>query len=119
MIRNLPAMFLSIVIIGLFTIAMLVPVQYLPFDTSYDKVKHAAFFVFITLSISACINLSIWKIAIFVSLFAVLSEVAQHYLPYRSGSLDDLIADLLGVLIGCILAKVISVSYFLIKNSIK
>jgi VanZ family protein len=47
---------------------------------------------------------------IFISLliFAVLSEYIQYYLPYRTFNINDLLANVFGVLLGIILAKPLS-----------
>ncbi|GAA0857644.1 VanZ family protein [Aliiglaciecola litoralis] len=99
------ASLILLLLLILFSVAMLVPVEYLPIDTSNDKIKHAIFFIVITLAVAFSLRTALWKVAGIVSLFAIVSEVAQHLIPYRSGNIDDLLADFSGVLVGCVLIK--------------
>ncbi|WJG08320.1 VanZ family protein [Aliiglaciecola sp. LCG003] len=94
---------LAALVFGIFLLLMFVPVEYIPVDTRSDKLLHALLFVLITLVAKPVLKCPLWMLVIGLTLFAVLSEVAQHFIPYRSGSLDDFYADLTGITLACAL----------------
>lgn len=111
MIRSRFAATMCVLLVLLFSVALLVPVQYLPFDTRYDKLQHALFFAVITVLLAMSVRLPMLKIGLLVSLFAVVSELTQNFIPYRSGNLDDLIADMIGVIVSCLSIALLQVLY--------
>lgn len=106
---------IAILILVVFIVAMFVPVKYIPVDTQYDKLQHAGFFILITLSFYICISQKLWKVALAATAIAMLSELIQIVLPYRSGSMDDLWADFIGI--G--LASTAILIFVLIKRGLK
>lgn len=69
-----------------------------------DKVLHAALFVPIIPLAWAAVKpkYAITKILLLWSglLFGALTEIVQHYLPYRTGDIADLAADVVGSVLG-------------------
>jgi len=74
--------------------------QSLPADIPHsDKYGHILVFFCLSVLIYKCINVSRrYQILMLVS-YGVLVECIQYYIPYRSGGLDDVIADALGVVL--------------------
>jgi VanZ family protein len=100
-------------------VAMLV-ISYLAFsaqensmlDTGYDKSNHfIAFFVLAFLCHFSFIQKNrVYSIFLPLLIYAVFIESVQYFLPYRTFSLLDIIADIFAVLVYLILAQ------WLIKN---
>ncbi len=83
-------------------------------DTLNDKLLHMLGFIF--LSISAYLSKNFTRqrhIFFFLVSYALFIEIIQFFLPYRNYSNLDLIADLIGIIFGLILAKIMN---FLVKN---
>lgn len=100
---------IAVLILAVFVVAMLVPIKYIPVDNQYDKLIHAGFFMLITLSFYLCLSQKLWKVAFAATVIAVLSELIQIVLPYRSGSMEDLWADFIGI---CVASAVILIFAF-------
>ena len=73
-------------------------------DVLPDKIIHTLLFIpIIPLTWGAVRpNMVITKIVIFWSglIFGVITEVIQHYLPYRTGDISDVAADIVGSVLG-------------------
>ncbi len=69
-----------------------------------DKVLHAILFIPIIPLAWAAVKpkYAITKVLVLWSglLFGILTEVVQHYLPYRTGDIADLAADVVGSVLG-------------------
>ena len=79
-----------------------------------DKLLHMLGFIF--LSISAYLSQNFTRqrhIFFFLISYAFVIEIIQFFLPYRNYSNLDLIADLIGIISGLILVKIMN---FLVKN---
>lgn len=100
-----------------FSVAMVIPVEYLPIDTRYDKIQHATVFFTLTYSITVCLRLNHWFIGLSLSLFAVASECVQNLLPYRSGSWEDLYADFIGIGVACLTIEILLRIYYAARNA--
>ncbi len=62
-----------------------------------DKYGHIIVFFCLSVLIYKCFNIArIWQVLILVS-YGIAVECVQHFIPYRSGGLDDVAADALGV----------------------
>ena len=81
---------------------------------NFDKVVH--FFTFLLLSIIFLFAYSFSKpffaVAFLMSMFGLLIEVVQLYVPNRLFSVYDLIADVLGVLAALLIYKLIDKKLF-------
>ncbi|GAB5382444.1 MAG: hypothetical protein Alis3KO_08500 [Aliiglaciecola sp.] len=98
--RKLAAI-VSLFVVAVFIVSMTVPVEYIPFGGRYDKIKHALFFVVITLSFKSYLKTNIWLLGAGIAVFAALSEWMQQLIPHRSGNLEDLYADWIGIGLTC------------------
>jgi len=69
-------------------------------DIQYaDKFKHTIAFFWLTL-LSFLGWRNHWLVRfLFIIAFGALIEIVQHYLPYRSASIPDLLADTFGILL--------------------
>ena len=79
-----------------------------------DKLLHVLGFIF--LSISAYLSQNFTRqrhIFFFLVSYALIIEIIQFFLPYRNYSNLDLIADLIGIISGLILVKIMN---FLVKS---
>ncbi|PCJ96231.1 MAG: hypothetical protein COA45_11430 [Zetaproteobacteria bacterium] len=74
------------------------------FFIHFDKVFHSMFFTGLALNIPLTRNM-FGRILAFILLIALgfSIEVVQYYIPHRSASLYDLIANIIGVLFGFML----------------
>lgn len=78
-------------------------------QTGNDKINHAAaYFVFAVIFYFAWKSDNLFVITGCGMAFGVLVEVIQYFLPYRSAELGDLIADLVGVVLGLMVVKFLS-----------
>ena len=83
----------------IFTLAVY-PLKH-PIVSDNDKVNHVlAFAVFMALGTAAHIRLGQLLLSLSGLGYGMLIEGAQHFLPYRSCSLGDLLADAVGMVIG-------------------
>ncbi|GHB57084.1 teicoplanin resistance protein VanZ [Psychrosphaera saromensis] len=64
-----------------------------------DKIAHFLIFFSLTLLLDLSFKLSVNKILLILSAYGVTIEVLQSFLPYRSASLGDILADILGVVV--------------------
>ena len=79
--------------------------------TGWDKLNHVL--AFVALSWSACLGSGgsrrgLWRLAIGLLAFGGLIEIAQLYVPGRSGEWGDLLADTIGIGFGTALALALS-----------
>jgi VanZ family protein len=74
--------------------------QSLPSDIPHtDKYGHILVFFCLSILIYKCINIRRrYQIVILIA-YGIAVECVQYYIPYRSGGLDDVIADGLGVIL--------------------
>lgn len=96
-IRNKAGLVIAGVSILLFFIALLLPVEYIPLDTSQDKYHHAFFFFGLTILLYLCTHLRFWILCIFMLILASSSELSQMLAPQRSSNWEDLKADFYGI----------------------
>ena len=79
-----------------------------------DKLLHMLGFIFLSISAYLSQNfISQRHIFFFLVSYALIIEIIQFFLPYRNYSNLDLIADLIGIISGLILVKIMN---FLVKN---
>lgn len=64
-----------------------------------DKIAHFLIFFSLTLLLDLSFKLSVSKNLLILSTYAVIIELLQSFLPYRTASLGDILADILGVII--------------------
>lgn len=70
-----------------------------------DTIGHFLGFFILAWVIHSLINISLFKTALIITVYAVLSELGQFYLGYRSGEINDTIADITGVLFFILIKK--------------
>lgn len=97
MIRSRFSLLIALVSVLIFFIALLVPVEYIPLDTRYDKQQHAIFFCGITLLFYACLRIRLWVLVLAMMTVAIVSELSQMLAPKRSSNWQDLQADFIGI----------------------
>ena len=79
-----------------------------------DKLLHVLGFIFLSISAYLSQNFTHHRqIFFFLISYAMFIEIIQFFLPYRNYSNLDLIADLIGIISGLILVKIMN---FLVKN---
>lgn len=71
-----------------------------------DKLEHFLLFGYITYVFSRIVPL--WAAAFFALLLGVSTECVQYFLPYREGSLMDVVADALGVFSAVVILNLFS-----------
>ena len=64
-----------------------------------DKYGHILAFFTLSLLLHKSTALSIIKQIILLTCFGVAVAVIQSYIPYRSGGVDDVVADVIGILL--------------------
>ncbi|MBN7818941.1 VanZ family protein [Bowmanella yangjiangensis] len=102
----------------IFCVMLWLPTQYLLVDGSNDKQHHIGFFFGLTLLCWFSLRYHpAWQLCMLL-LFAVLSELSQHWVPHRHSSWDDLQANLSGIALGYVLLILIKLGKkFLSKGS--
>lgn len=68
----------------------------------FDKYAHFAVFFFLTLLAELALKWNLWSKLAFVAIYGLFIEVLQHFVPHRSASLGDFIADAAGIICGSI-----------------
>lgn len=86
-----------------FSLMMLIPVEYIPVDTYFDKLFHACLFTLITFTLFFFFHYRFLKTILVVVALAIFSELVQVLLPYRSGGMNDLWADLIGIMVASLI----------------
>ena len=79
-----------------------------------DKIFHFSAFIVLSLFLDLSIKrtlLSSKAALIFLIFYALLIELAQYFLPYRSAEFFDFISDLLGILVYLYFAPKINISH--------
>ncbi len=79
-----------------------------------DKLFHFSAFIILSLFLDLSIKrtlLSSKAALIFLIFYALLIELAQYFLPYRSAEFFDFISDLLGILVYLYFAPKINISH--------
>ena len=64
-----------------------------------DKYGHILVFFGLSLLLYNCSALSRWSQIAILTSYGVAVEVIQSYIPYRSGGIDDVVADVIGILL--------------------
>ena len=73
----------------------------------FDKWLHFATFLFLTVwFVGQYPKRSYWRIALWLAAFGALIELVQRSLTYRSADFYDLAADLLGIIVGLVVAAI-------------
>ncbi|WP_368411654.1 VanZ family protein [Aliiglaciecola sp. 3_MG-2023] len=115
-IRHPWGLVFALIIFLIFSVAAVIPVEYIPLDTRYDKIQHASIFLLLTCSITASLRFNQWLIGCLLSIFAVASECIQNLLSYRSGSWEDLYADFIGIFVACLLIELVVRVYRVLRK---
>lgn len=97
MIKNKWMLLLTLAFVAAFSVAMLIPVEYLPIDTRNDKIHHGILFVIMTWLFYGCLRINLFLLAGLMLAIAGLSELSQLLSPYRSSNWLDLRADAVGI----------------------
>ena len=63
-----------------------------------DKIGHWASFMLLAFLTYKALGLRRWVDFLLLCSYGILIEVVQSFIPYRSGSLDDVVADIAGIL---------------------
>jgi VanZ family protein len=107
-----------IALIGIFTLAVLPDYNALPPIVSMsDKLNHASAFSLLSiLYILSYSYYSLKKVVLTLLGYGILIEVTQAFLPTRSSSIEDIVADLVGILLGIFLLKIVHSINGAIKN---
>ncbi|WP_088331632.1 VanZ family protein [Lacimicrobium sp. SS2-24] len=90
----------------IFCVMLWIPPAYVFLDMSLDKYYHVIFFASVTLLGKLSLNLNLAWLLCLVMLFAMLTELSQHWIPYRHSSWEDLQANLIGIGIGVMLTLI-------------
>ena len=73
----------------------------------FDKWLHFATFLLLTVwFVGQYPKRSYWRIALWLAAFGALIELVQRSLTYRSADFYDLAADLLGIIVGLVVAAI-------------
>lgn len=74
--------------------------QNVPTDIAHsDKYGHVAVFFILSLLLYKGFSLTITKQILILFSYGIIVEIIQSFIPYRSGGIDDVIADLVGILL--------------------
>jgi VanZ family protein len=74
--------------------------QNVPTDIAHsDKYGHVAVFFTLSLLLYKGFSLTIPKQILIVFSYGIAVEIIQSFIPYRSGGIDDVVADLVGILL--------------------
>lgn len=91
---------LSVLVISLLVFSYLFfSKQNLPDIPNSDKYGHIIVFFCLSVLMYKCFKLSRIAQMIILIGYGIAVECVQHYIPYRSGGLDDVLADALGVIL--------------------
>lgn len=90
-------------------VTLMVPTQSLPeilmpFPRAEDKNNHIAIFMLFTLLSRCCLRLNSFTLTILMTSIAAGTECIQALSPYRTGSILDFQANLIGIAAGIIAA---------------
>lgn len=96
-VRNKAGLVIACLAVVLFFIALLLPVEYIPLDTTQDKYHHGFFFFGLTILLYLCTHLRLWTLCLFTVILASVSELSQMLAPQRSSNWQDLRADFYGI----------------------
>jgi VanZ family protein len=94
---------------GFILIVSVMPVSGPKTDLPADKIAHFVFygitsiFLFRHFVKKAIAVRAFFMSVILASTYGAAMEVVQHFLPYRSFSLEDMVANILGAFSGCLL----------------
>ena len=82
-----------------------------------DKVAHFLIFFSLAVLLDLSFKLSVNKSLLILSSYAVTIEILQSFLPYRSASLGDIFADILGLVIYIFVCRKLLRKYILTNYS--
>lgn len=97
LVRNKTGLIIAGLSVLIFFIALLLPVEYIPLDTTQDKYHHGFFFFGLTILLYLCTHLRLWILCILMVILASISELSQMLAPQRSSNWQDLKADFYGI----------------------
>ncbi|MCY7296586.1 hypothetical protein [Alteromonas sp. a30] len=102
--------FFLFIVVGLVITLMLptqsLPEMLMPFPRAEDKNNHIAIFTLFTLISRYCLSLSPFRLSMLMTSIAGGTELIQELSPYRTGSMLDFQANLIGIAVGMITAIV-------------
>lgn len=99
-------------IVGIYILAVFIPSQNAPSISVYDKVNHMIAFAELGLLIRLGYEIGFLKSLGLLVAFGVWIEISQYFTPTRSAEVGDVVADLIGVLIGLGLQSLILKSLY-------
>ncbi len=95
---------MHIVTIAVFVVIFVfsvIPVKSFPLENINDKLEHAfAFFVLYILLRKTWESRSFFRLAVYVFLYGLFIELVQYFLPYRTFSFFDIVANSIGIFAG-------------------
>ena len=97
--RGLWAALLTVLVLLAFALS-----QALQISPRVDKLIHIGAFGTLAFAAYFATGGRLWKVCATLFLFGLLIELSQSFLPGRSGDLDDLLADVLGIAVGLLCA---------------
>ncbi|MDG9668918.1 VanZ family protein [Hahella sp. CR1] len=101
--------FYVLMVVGL--VIALTPNEYTPLGTVNDKIRHAfSFAVMSGMAMWSHRNSRVLHVFIAMTCYGLLIEGLQSLIPYRDGSLGDIVANTIGIAIGVSLANWLVVS---------
>lgn len=90
----------TVVLAALIRLTTLIPAQQLPDAPGTDKLHHVVAFGLLGLPMSFAKPQHFWKYALYEIMFGIFIEIAQPVF-YRNDELRNMLADFIGVVIGC------------------
>lgn len=92
----------------LLLVAVVVVIEYLAttsrsieiVQSVWDKLNHLNAFIVVSILLAMSISMSRWVYFLSLLIYAVHIEVVQFFLPKRYFSIEDIVADMIGVAIG-------------------
>jgi len=96
------------------TVLAFIVISYLAFtpdtipvvDDSNDKFNHVLAFAVLAVGLVRFWRMAWWAAGLFLLVYGIGIELVQAYLPWRSASLRDVVADSVGIAMGVLIAKV-------------
>jgi VanZ family protein len=83
------------------TTVMLLPANDLPSVNIWDKAEHATTFAVLMAAawLAYCHRFSLQKLALYLVCYGIATECVQYFIPSRSFSVLDMVADSVGILL--------------------
>lgn len=102
--------FLFSTLIAISILAVVPDYSALPPVVSFsDLLNHTIAFITLSFLYRIAYNHTVRRIILSLIAYAVMIEIVQLFLPTRFGSLEDILADSVGILVGLVLARGYSV----------